>query len=72
MKKLYYENKLTTMPLETTVNEKGEKVAVPYKEPEFKGADYKGTIAVSRVAKSIVPVDFTHFEQRNEISYHSY
>ncbi len=68
MKKLYYEDKLTTQPLKTTVNENGEEVVVPYKEPEFKGIDYKGTIAVSKVAKNIVPVDFTNFEKRNDIS----
>ena len=68
MKKLYYENKLTTQPLKTVKDENGKETVVPYKAPEFKGADYKGTIAVSKVAKNIIPVDYTKFEKRNEIS----
>ncbi len=68
MAKLYYENKLTSQPLKTVKDENGKTQVVEYKAPEFKGKDYKGTIAVSKVAKNNKQVDYTNFEKRSEIT----
>lgn len=68
MEKLYYEDKLTSMPLKTVKDENGKETVVPYEASSFKGADYKGTIAVSKVANGNKKLDYSDFETRNEIS----
>lgn len=67
MIKKYYNNELTSQPLTTEIDENGEEKIVPYEFPVYKGSDYKGTIAVSKFVYQR-PVDYTHYEKRNEIS----
>ena len=58
MEDKYYNNELTSQPLEE---------GVAYEPPVYKGTDYKTTIAVSTYAYQ-EPVDYSNYEKRNEIS----
>lgn len=67
MEELYYQNKLSSKPLKTEINENGKEVVVPYEAPVYKGTDYKTTIGISSHVYQ-KPVDYTNYEKRNEIS----